>query len=717
MGFDGDAVAQSDGRQGGVIRLGWAALALLLLLSVPGPSAAVEQLHIVSRWAGDVPHHIVFDGASFNGWHSIGGKTIISSPALVSYQGQVHLFGVSNDQKLYQAIWNGTSWSGWFDFGGPFASVAAVDYFGYLIVVAVTPDNRLLMTFFDPNAQKWQNYSELAINIFGRPAVALLNGVLHFMLRGSDENYYHWFYSNQFSNFINIGGPFAYGAALTTFQGVLHLFGPGFNGRLYESTLAGTQWSQFLDLGQPAPSLPIDSSAGAAGYAGIAIVVLARATDNGLYGRVFSNGAWGAWSANFGQGLSGPAITAHQVSGGGPGTNHPPTFSAIQASRLVHSFGREDSLRSEGIGGRPGVNGLAGLLTSQFGVSLNGGASNPLVTAAGGLMDCCTLIVAESPSDPDGNPILVQWQAVTGTFYSTGTAGSGGVPYGGKITDITTYNRNSVFWEAPSIGFPLVHHDLMGGLTNVGVKITDVPATGPPLSSDTKFVALEWDRTIHLELSAVSGRRLPQDDPDIPGGIEMQILPVVTGNSQNVGLLAGATVRIACGNRKDTIRSVPFAAGVPVDCPYEHDEENHSVTVGAVVTSGGTFISPPDGPKLDLWKSRGCTVGTTESIDVKLTTSECSTQTFPGGDAPETHLIEMGVNQGTFQFDWETYGLEDRIVVSYQGATLFDSGCVGANGSETLTYSGNATQVQVQVFPNCNGGTGTAWVFTVNCAE
>ena len=93
---------------------------------------------------------------------------------------------------------------------------------------------------------------------------------------------------------------------------------------------------------------------------------------------------------------------------------------------------------------------------------------------------------SEGASDPDGNPIVFKWQAVTGTFYSTGDAGSGGVPFGQKITDVNTYARNSIFWEAPSIGFPIVDELLMGGLTNVGVHVEDVPATGPPLKSDTK---------------------------------------------------------------------------------------------------------------------------------------------------------------------------------------------------------------------------------------
>jgi hypothetical protein len=75
----------------------------------------------------------------------------------------------------------------------------------------------------------------------------------------------------------------------------------------------------------------------------------------------------------------------------------------------------------------------------------------------------------------------------------------------------------------------------------------------------------------------------------------------------------------------------------------------------------------------------------------------------------------MGKSMGMFQFVWNTFTQPDRIVVTYEGKTLFDSGCVGASGSMNLNYSGSSSLIVVQVFPNCAGGTGTAWQFTVGC--
>jgi hypothetical protein len=97
------------------------------------------------------------------------------------------------------------------------------------------------------------------------------------------------------------------------------------------------------------------------------------------------------------------------------------------------------------------------------------------------------------------------------------------------------------------------------------------------------------------------------------------------------------------------------------------------------------------------------------------TTGQCGVTTVAGGDVPETHVVDLGRASGTFDFSYDTFIQQDRIIVTYQGTTLLDTGCVGAAATQTLTYAGTATTVTVQVNPNCAGGTGTAWQFTVGC--
>lgn len=77
----------------------------------------------------------------------------------------------------------------------------------------------------------------------------------------------------------------------------------------------------------------------------------------------------------------------------------------------------------------------------------------------------------------------------------------------------------------------------------------------------------------------------------------------------------------------------------------------------------------------------------------------------------------MGKSSGTFSFYYDTYNIPDVVKVSYEGRTLFDSGCIGKSSTETLTYSGTSSRVTVQVTPNCAGTKGTGWTFTVACPQ
>jgi hypothetical protein len=94
---------------------------------------------------------------------------------------------------------------------------------------------------------------------------------------------------------------------------------------------------------------------------------------------------------------------------------------------------------------------------------------------------------------------------------------------------------------------------------------------------------------------------------------------------------------------------------------------------------------------------------------------QCSTQQLAGADTPETRQVELAKTAGTFQFDYETYQIKDQIIVTYEGRTLLDTGCVGAAASQPLTYSGSSTRISVEVIPNCAGETGTQWTWTAHC--
>lgn len=99
---------------------------------------------------------------------------------------------------------------------------------------------------------------------------------------------------------------------------------------------------------------------------------------------------------------------------------------------------------------------------------------------------------------------------------------------------------------------------------------------------------------------------------------------------------------------------------------------------------------------------------------------KCDSQQVAGNNVPETRVIEMGKKSGVAKLTYETYTAKDRIKVVYENETLFDSGCVGTNGSWTksISFSGDSSQMHVKIEPNCAGdSTGTEWWFNLACPE
>jgi hypothetical protein len=98
-------------------------------------------------------------------------------------------------------------------------------------------------------------------------------------------------------------------------------------------------------------------------------------------------------------------------------------------------------------------------------------------------------------------------------------------------------------------------------------------------------------------------------------------------------------------------------------------------------------------------------------------TAACGQTQVAGGNTPDTRLIDLGNIGGTFRFDFNTFDQEDQIIIRYEGNEIFNSRCVGTGTtrSTNVTYHGTSTKVSVQVIPNCFGGLGTAWNYTVHC--
>lgn len=94
---------------------------------------------------------------------------------------------------------------------------------------------------------------------------------------------------------------------------------------------------------------------------------------------------------------------------------------------------------------------------------------------------------------------------------------------------------------------------------------------------------------------------------------------------------------------------------------------------------------------------------------------QCSTRQEAGDDEKETHTYNMGTSTGSFQFEYYTRTQRDRIVITQGGSTIHDTGCVGERKEVTVTLNGTSSNITVDVYPNCNGGTGTLWDYTISC--
>lgn len=94
---------------------------------------------------------------------------------------------------------------------------------------------------------------------------------------------------------------------------------------------------------------------------------------------------------------------------------------------------------------------------------------------------------------------------------------------------------------------------------------------------------------------------------------------------------------------------------------------------------------------------------------------ECGPQQGSGADTAFSRDYNLYKSAGTFSFRRNANGVKGRFVVTYQGALLYDSGCISGDSTVNLSYSGTSSYVNVTVYPNCEGTTGTLWDFTVGC--
>lgn len=95
---------------------------------------------------------------------------------------------------------------------------------------------------------------------------------------------------------------------------------------------------------------------------------------------------------------------------------------------------------------------------------------------------------------------------------------------------------------------------------------------------------------------------------------------------------------------------------------------------------------------------------------------DCNIQYQSGANEPEQYTIDVKRNYGSLNFSFQTYDVKDRIHIYQSGAKVFDSGCVGSSGSQTLTLNGSSSVFTIIVDPRCDQNpSSTSWNFTLGC--
>lgn len=91
-----------------------------------------------------------------------------------------------------------------------------------------------------------------------------------------------------------------------------------------------------------------------------------------------------------------------------------------------------------------------------------------------------------------------------------------------------------------------------------------------------------------------------------------------------------------------------------------------------------------------------------------------------GGDAGYDETFDVTgdfVSNRDIYVDFESYTIKDQLIIKANGSTIYDSGCIGAHVTPTVTVPGGTTSVEIIVVPDCEGGTGTAWTVAITCAD
>lgn len=624
-------------------RLLVAALALPLLLVLPGPAGAFEELHVFVRGGDNGIYQSIGDGSQWSSWVSPLGGLTNASPAVVSYNGQLHLFVRGTDNALYQAFWDGSQWNDWIGLGGFLnAAPAVVSHNGQLHVFVVGGDDALYWMYWD--GSQWNGWFALGGIIKGQPAAVSYNGQLYVYLRGSDDRVYFKRWDGSPSDlslddwWVFTTGSIISGPGAVVYDGQMYAFGVGLDNALWYLFGDGNQWFGWFPLGgiiTGAPAATVYEGLGPPGE----LRVFVRGGDNGAWQAIYDGFDWGGWFGLGGITLAGPGATNYFTTapgpGPGPGQNNPPTLGRVEVTRTTLSHGRLDDVRPTGVASVPGFTALFDAIAAMPNpllVTLDDDGdgkpdlTNPIVVAGAGLPSCCTLAVAEEVADPDGDPVAVSWEFPgprfgSGNFYATVSIPSEGIVAGMELVtfqELEAYTANTIIWEAPDVSFPIQDTLLDGGSEALAARAIDFPpAPSTSLMSDSQFKLVDYAITIQAEIVEVC----KVQNPD--GSFRIRLQVNISGNFDP---LDKTWFRWAYeGSGVTIMEDIPASNQWEFEVPEGEAGTLAKITVVAssfgplVVGNPNLFVvlPPPGSVGLTTFDSNGCTISDTETIIVE----------------------------------------------------------------------------------------------------
>jgi hypothetical protein len=147
------------------------------------------RLDVFAEGTNGALYHKWWNGTSWSGWQSLGGK-LTSAPGATATGNQIGVFVAGTSGAIYYKHWNGAAWSGWVNVGGTVLSGTSPAAYNW-----GTSQIGWLVTGTDSNLYRnWvgssSGYEGIAGALTSSPsATAKHNGVIDVFARGSTSTF------------------------------------------------------------------------------------------------------------------------------------------------------------------------------------------------------------------------------------------------------------------------------------------------------------------------------------------------------------------------------------------------------------------------------------------------------------------------------------------------------------------------------------------------